>query len=402
MSIDFMTAIGSPMDLDGFEDLKFSHETDSPKSAVSLNSVAKRLDFGCVEMETPPNHRGGSDTVDSPFLSPIRSPGVGMVSPSPLNQKYNEPVNDMMELEVPPLQVSESPRYLRSNQRGPISDLPPTPEVSDNEDEMDLDLPPLGGVGVSFSPDFASRQKQRRPFAFGSMSHDGPMKLRTFRSHSLSESCSDFKRSFQPEVEEPPTPTSDGPTLLPTCRMSIHPDLKCIDGDTLEKLMDGGFEGVKSYIIIDCRYEFEYQAGHIRGARNATDPVGLQEILFDDPPSIAEGKHIVVLFHCEYSQKRAPKLMRELRAMDRLTNQYPNLCYPEAYLIKDGYRSIFQTHQQLCHGSYRSMFDDDFHRECSSSRSLSKKRWDKHKQRTNSRRKSNRLSRSDSWYIPRS
>lgn len=47
----------------------------------------------------------------------------------------------------------------------------------------------------------------------------------------------------------------------------------------------------------------------------------------------------IIVIHCEFSQKRGPKLIRYLRKRDREINEmnYPNLIYPNVYLLKGGY-----------------------------------------------------------------
>ena len=44
---------------------------------------------------------------------------------------------------------------------------------------------------------------------------------------------------------------------------------KCISGETLANLMR---RQDHPYEIIDCRFDFEYSGGHIRGAVNISDP----------------------------------------------------------------------------------------------------------------------------------
>ena len=44
----------------------------------------------------------------------------------------------------------------------------------------------------------------------------------------------------------------------------------------------------------------------------------------------------VLVFHCEFSSERGPKLFRQLRALDRDVNRnsYPQLNFPEVYMLK--------------------------------------------------------------------
>lgn len=51
----------------------------------------------------------------------------------------------------------------------------------------------------------------------------------------------------------------------------------------------------------------------------------------------------VLIFHCEFSSERGPKLARSLRNHDRGVNVYPHLHYPEIYVLKDGYKEFFRV-----------------------------------------------------------
>lgn len=56
-------------------------------------------------------------------------------------------------------------------------------------------------------------------------------------------------------------------------------------------------------------------------------------------------KRVVLIFHCEFSSERGPKLSRFLRSQDRQMNKdcYPSLHYPELYLLDGGYKVYFET-----------------------------------------------------------
>lgn len=146
------------------------------------------------------------------------------------------------------------------------------------------------------------------------------------------------------------------PCALP-CLLSgtRHRDLKTISSDTLARLMQGDFAeqlGSKGgYQIIDCRYPYEYQGGHIRGAMNLYTRGQIQEAF----PSFAEQlqrteERRIYVFHCEFSSERGPKLLRFLRSNDRSlhAHNYPTLDYPELYLLHNGYKEFFGLHAELC------------------------------------------------------
>lgn len=85
----------------------------------------------------------------------------------------------------------------------------------------------------------------------------------------------------------------------------------------LNDLLDGVFKSqITSYQVIDCRFDYEYNGGHVPGAININTTTQLEEYFLgttvEKPtPSVSgEGgpKHIL-LFHCEFSAKRAPTLL---------------------------------------------------------------------------------------------
>ncbi|OTF79033.1 Twine-like protein [Euroglyphus maynei] len=69
-------------------------------------------------------------------------------------------------------------------------------------------------------------------------------------------------------------------------------------------------------------------------------------------------KRDILIFHCEFSSERGPSLYRFLRNKDRVKNSrvYPNLHYPEIYLLDGGYKEFFQNYSNLCEPcSYQPM-----------------------------------------------
>lgn len=139
------------------------------------------------------------------------------------------------------------------------------------------------------------------------------------------------------------------PCLLTGTR---HRDLKTISCDTLARLMQGEFvEQLGTgggYQIIDCRYPYEFEGGHIRGARNLYTRGQIEEAF----PTLThkERERRIYVFHCEFSSERGPKLLRFLRNNDRShhASTYPTLDYPELYLLHNGYKEFYGLHADLC------------------------------------------------------
>jgi rhodanese-related sulfurtransferase len=135
-------------------------------------------------------------------------------------------------------------------------------------------------------------------------------------------------------------------------------------------------------VIFDCRFPFEFEGGHLPGALNITgdDDAAAVKWLFgaDDTTMMPncdqlQAKHnlftrpdVLLIFHCEFSQQRGPRLCRLLRDVDRKLNEsrYPDLYYPEMYVMDGGYKQFFKQYPELCQGSYVPMLEKDKREEC--------------------------------------
>eukprot|EP00062_Callorhinchus_milii_P019822 gi/632974847/ref/XP_007903903.1/ PREDICTED: M-phase inducer phosphatase 3-like [Callorhinchus milii] len=139
------------------------------------------------------------------------------------------------------------------------------------------------------------------------------------------------------------------PGFLPTVDGS-HKDLRYVSAQTVASLVSGVLDSVaRGYWLVDCRYPYEFAGGHIQGAVNIYTEQQVLSTFFpvSELPQ-EEARDTAVVFHCEFSSERGPKLCRALRRMDRAVNVYPTLCFPEIYLLRGGYREFFQQFQVLC------------------------------------------------------
>ncbi|KAH9996114.1 rhodanese-like domain-containing protein [Xylariaceae sp. FL0662B] len=145
------------------------------------------------------------------------------------------------------------------------------------------------------------------------------------------------------DVEEAQEPTL--PHFFPE---GENDNIPRISRETFLHILDGKFNDHYSQkVVIDCRFEYEYEGGHIDGAVNYTDKDLLARHLFETP---MEGKALLI-FHCEYSAHRAPLMARHVRAEDRTANAefYPRLTYPEVYILDGGYSEFFNQHRDRCY-----------------------------------------------------
>ncbi|XP_071542341.1 M-phase inducer phosphatase-like isoform X2 [Panulirus ornatus] len=143
--------------------------------------------------------------------------------------------------------------------------------------------------------------------------------------------------------------------LLPTVEGAKHPDLKSVSVDTVAQVVRGEYSSkVASFRIIDCRYPYEFEGGHIIGAEMWHHPKLVEEYLQakKGAPVITseEASREILIFHCEFSAERGPKTQRLLREMDRAINKehYPALHFPEMYLLEGGYKAFFEKYPELC------------------------------------------------------
>jgi len=195
-------------------------------------------------------------------------------------------------------------------------------------------------------------------------------KPKFYRSHSENE-LSVMKSCQLKEEVENILPDSSRLYALPSLvGGDKHPSLRRISCETLAHLIKGDFKHtVDSYRIIDARYRFEYDGGHINGAENWQHGEDEKFISAFLPPTALTAapvfhpddgkKREILIFHCEFSSQRGPDFYMKLRERDRQLNQhvYPALYHPECYLLHLGYKEFYNLYPELCTGTYTTMID---------------------------------------------
>ncbi|XP_078080235.1 M-phase inducer phosphatase 2 [Mustelus asterias] len=154
------------------------------------------------------------------------------------------------------------------------------------------------------------------------------------------------------------------PYILPTVE-GRHQELQYITAEMVIQLLNGEFDRfVERFLLFDCRYPYEYEGGHIKGALNLHMEDEVENCLLKKPIVPGdEAKRVIIIFHCEFSSERAPRMCRFLREKDREVNgtDYPKLHYPELYILKGGYKEFFPKFKLYCEPqSYRPMNHEDF------------------------------------------
>lgn len=193
-------------------------------------------------------------------------------------------------------------------------------------------------------------------------SKEMPKKMELLRC--LSETEATIMKAIQLSDQEPNLIGDFTKTYILPLVESKHQDLKCIDHETFSRLLHGDYtDAVDRCVIVDCRYPYEFDGGHIKGALNVYTKEGILHEMLRNPSLAADAnRRLIVVFHCEFSSERGPNLSRFLRNKDREANHdcYPRLHYPEIYLLEGGYKGFFENHKGLCEPEdYRPMLHKD-------------------------------------------
>ena len=223
---------------------------------------------------------------------------------------------------------------------------------------------------------------------------DDQIQLRKRRSRHKPRRLQVTKRSRDSDDDEVPPPKRHSPTLeisdnevelvgsegndtigdfsrpysLPTIP-GKHGDLKSITADTVSQLLDDG-QATAAFAIIDCRYPFEFDGGHIQGAINIWNQNQMRDFYHNQST-----QERIIMLHCEFSSERGPRMSRYLRQLDRSTNRdaYPWLNFPEMYLIHCGYETFHESHRDQCEPQkYTRMLDVKYATELKQYRTIAK------------------------------
>ncbi|KAM4878539.1 uncharacterized protein FYW23_014872, partial [Sylvia borin] len=94
-----------------------------------------------------------------------------------------------------------------------------------------------------------------------------------------------------------------------------------------------------------------------KGAVNLPLQQNVKEFLLEQPiVPLDTSKRVIIIFHCEFSVERGPKMCKFLRERDRSCHEYPQLHYPELYILKGGYRDFYFQFPSHCEPQdYRPM-----------------------------------------------
>jgi len=148
----------------------------------------------------------------------------------------------------------------------------------------------------------------------------------------------------------------------------------------LDLLLGKHSKDFDSVLIIDCRYTYEYEGGHIPNALSIL-PAEREQCLrqrFMEKPF--NGNRVAIVFHCEFSSKRGPATCRRLREMDREAHgflKHDELFYPYLYVMEGGYQNFYRAYPSICQGIYVEMKDKRFKGQLKDNKRLEKRACEK-------------------------
>ncbi|XP_051883638.1 cell division cycle 25 homolog d [Pristis pectinata] len=325
--------------------------------------------------------RGGRATGDTPKRRLKLSPEDG--NPSP------EALLVATETKTPTGRSLSSPhgpeRKRRNNSRTPARQTTPRPTRLLDKIQMNTEgsLCQLGKENdydserprAPLSPPLTQTGTKRTELADGLQTPAQKKRKSGFHRNLEGGRVYNLRRLFcSPQLDTEQIPDSGEKEIIgdfsQACLLPVeegkHQDLKYISAQTVAVLLVGNFDHlIDEYVIVDCRYPYEYEGGHIKGALNLYTEEQLVSTFF--PPQLSPDparRRTVIVFHCEFSSQRAPKVCRSLRRLDRNVNVYPRLCFPELYILKDGYKHFFQQFETLCEPrGYIRMLHKDYREE---------------------------------------
>ncbi|PWW78646.1 hypothetical protein C7212DRAFT_166508, partial [Tuber magnatum] len=86
----------------------------------------------------------------------------------------------------------------------------------------------------------------------------------------------------------------------------------------------------------------------------------LEKLFFNKPKT----ERVLIIFHCEYSAHRTPRMYIELYRNRQLNmHHYPALLYPDVYILDGGYSSFFHQYHEQCEPQQYIEMNDASHRQ---------------------------------------
>ncbi|XP_050981911.1 M-phase inducer phosphatase 2 [Labeo rohita] len=311
-----------------------SHQPDSPEESSPF--ILRRPSLSCLHDDDDDGFLEGLDDVENDSEVPL---GMDSLLTAPLVAKQSTDSNYSPVVRCRPRGLFRSP-----SMPNPVGRVP----LKRPERPLDENTP--------------VRVKRRRSLAGTQVA---PTEQEDVMPHQVQRSKSFNHAQIERMLDSDPSNVIGDFTkapALPTVE-GKHQELKYITPEVMVKAMNGQYSDlVERLFVIDCRYPYEYEGGHIKGALNLHQEDQIEDYFLKHPvlPECPE-KRVLLVFHCEFSSERGPRMCRYVRQRDRFLNEYPNLHYPELYILKGGYKDFFPLHKSVCEPqAYRPMHHEDF------------------------------------------
>lgn len=227
--------------------------------------------------------------------------------------------------------------------------IPCLDHLHEDENEYELDLPEPSSSANPFdatssppdSPTRSSTRAKPSPRISLNSSQANPRTIRRIQS------------MYHTEKERPPVSMENNSILAKSTLNHFKVDndlLPRIGVDDLENILMGKhMHEFDEFIIIDSRFQYEYNGGHIKGAINISSQQDLEDKFIKNVDANDTRKSKLVIFHCEFSIFRGPTMASHLRKCDRILNaaNYPRLTYPDIVILEGGYKKFYDKFKHV-------------------------------------------------------
>ncbi|KAK6519362.1 cell division cycle- protein [Arthrobotrys megalospora] len=355
----------SPACSDIMELSPLPHKPAFTKNKSKLSEVSPVLDSPCQMQRKPSNERKKFLQPRRPSLQRTRTFTQNIVLKTAGASKLGFTGED-----------DEKPFQLGDKKTSPIMALDDMFAASPEPTRVGLGLNLNDGMGKPRMPIFKdlNSSSDGSPLAGANRrtaARDGPPRKmpcrRSLSMYNKAEEVISPKQKLVPKsyIESPSQVAARESQVLP-CFGTEKDVLKRITRGTMIDVLDGKYAGQYDELkIVDCRFEYEYEGGHIAGAININSTEDVDKVLLSlRSENEAETKKTLLIFHCEYSAHRAPRIAHQLRSRDRQINmhRYPTLFYPEVYILDGGYSGFFAEHKERCDPQNYVGMDDSRHK----------------------------------------
>jgi rhodanese-related sulfurtransferase len=99
-------------------------------------------------------------------------------------------------------------------------------------------------------------------------------------------------------------------------------------------------------LVVDCRTQGEYDAGHIKGAiRRHPFESGFDSLYAEEYSPLT-----LFVFHCEFSALRGPEAIRRFSELHQAAGRDPTSLH--AFVLDGGFSAFYAPHTEYCVGRY--------------------------------------------------